>query len=298
MSARPVANPCFRQQTTIAAPVSVEGFGFWSGLGVRVEIRPAPAHSGIVFVRSDVDPQVRIPATIDYRVESPRRTTLSVRGTTVEMVEHILAALAGLRVDNCEIWVDAAEMPGMDGSSRAWVDALDSVPHVELDAVRPYLYVTEPTRVGTNDTWVEARPTTQAGFFAKARIDYGKHTAIGRQTCELDLTPASFRRELASARTFILQEEARWLLSQGLCRRATSADALVFDDDGPINNTLLFENECVRHKLLDMIGDLALCGCDLVGYFVAHCSGHRLNAELVRALLTEFQVVADQRRSA
>lgn len=298
MSARPESMRQFRSQATIAAPVSVQGFGFWSGRDVRVELRPAEVDTGIVFVRNDLESPVRIPARVDYRVESPRRTTISRGGVTVELVEHIMAALVGQRIDNCEVVVDAPEIPGLDGSSQKWVDALEMTERVETDCPRSVLRITEPVRVGTEDTWVEARPPEQGGFSAKVRIDYGSESAIGRQTYELEITSKSFREELAGARTFILKEEADWLAAQGLCQRVTCADVLVFSDEGPIDNELRYSNECVRHKMLDLVGDLALAGCDLVGHFVAHCSGHRLNAELVRVLLAEFSVVNQSRLSA
>jgi UDP-3-O-acyl-N-acetylglucosamine deacetylase len=129
-------------------------------------------------------------------------------------------------------------------------------------------------------------------------LDYGNESPIGRQTIQMALSPEEFCRELAPARTFILQQEAEWLRQQGLGQRVTCNDLLVFDDAGPIDNPLRFEDECVRHKTLDLVGDLALAGCDIHGHLVAFRSGHRLNAELVRALLAEEQVVEDFRRIA
>ena len=126
----------------------------------------------------------------------------------------------------------------------------------------------------------------------------GSGNAIGRQSLQLAITPDVFRRELAAARTFLLEEEAQWLVARGLGTRATRQNVLVFDDNGPMENELRFPDECVRHKTLDLLGDLALTGCDLVGQFVAHRSGHRLNAELVKALLVEEEIVEGRRRSA
>ena len=287
-----------RFQTTLAAPVAVNGFGFWSSHDVCVEIRPAEVDTGIIFVRHDLDPCIRIPVDIKNRIEAPRRTNLSYGGATVEMVEHLLATLAGMKIDNCEIWIDQPELPGLDGSSQTWLQALCSVERVEQQTVRPRLDITEITRVGNEEVWVEARPSNTPGFFAKSHIDYGKDNEIGRQTFELEVTPSSFRTELASARTFLLQEEADWLLSQGLGQRVSSADVLIFGNDGLVDNELRFENECVRHKMLDLVGDFALLGCDLVGEIVAHCSGHRLNADLVRVLLTEYQIISERKISA
>lgn len=287
-----------RRQQTIRGSAEVSGFGFWSGRDVRVEFRPAPPGSGVVFVRRDLGPGARIPAGISHRIETPRRTTLVCQGARVEMVEHILAACAGLRVDNCEIWTDQPEMPGCDGSSQPFVEALQSVGIVEQEARRPQLLVTDVTRVGDGDCWVEGRPSAEHEFCVKYRLDYGLDNAVGRQTLKLAITPESFCRELAPARTFLLKEEADWLLSRGLGSRVTARDVVVFDDQGPLDNELRFPDECVRHKTLDLVGDFALAGCDVIGNFVAHRSGHRLNADLVRALLREGELLQDRRRTA
>ncbi|MCA9142389.1 MAG: UDP-3-O-[3-hydroxymyristoyl] N-acetylglucosamine deacetylase [Planctomycetaceae bacterium] len=287
-----------RSQHTITKPVVVTGFGYWSGQDIRVEFRPAPAGTGLVFVRKDIPSQPRIPALVANRIETPLRTTLVSHGVSVEMVEHVLAACAGLEVDNCEIWVDQPEMPGCDGSSQAFVDALTEAEIVAQDALRSRLVVTEVTRVGDEDSWVEIRPRPRGGFKVKYRLDYGSDNAIGRQTIELAVTPKTFRSELAAARTFLLESEAEWLRSRGLGTRVTTKDLVVFGDEGPIDNELRFEDECVRHKTLDLVGDFALAGCEIVGQVMAQRSGHRLNAELVRVLLAEGEIIGEQRRTA
>jgi UDP-3-O-acyl N-acetylglucosamine deacetylase len=287
-----------RQQQTIAEPVTVEGFGYWSGLDVRVEFRPAPPHTGVVFVRSDLGEPRRIPAVVANRVEIPRRTTLSAGGTTVEMVEHVMASLAGLRIDNCEVWVDRAELPGCDGSSRPFVEALLSTYRVSQPALRKRLVITETVRVGDHDSWVQASPERTGGLSLRYHLDYGTNSPIGQQAIELTLAPQSFCRELAAARTFILQQEAEWLRRQGLGERVTWGDLLVFDDQGLVGNELRFHDECVRHKTLDLVGDLALAGCDIGGRVVAYRSGHRLNAELVQTLLNQQQSTHPQCRAA
>jgi UDP-3-O-acyl N-acetylglucosamine deacetylase len=289
----------YRQQQTIAQPVSVKGVGYWSGRDVRVELRPASANTGVVFVRGDLDLPVHIAARIENRIETPRRTTLTCDGTSVEMVEHIMAALAGLQIDNCEVWVDSAEMPGCDGSSLAFVEALDSAGVVVQDAPRTCLVVGEVTRLGNEEGWIEARPASRQELSIKFRLDYAATApAIGRQTLEMAITPQSFRDELASSRTFLLEQEAQWLLDQGLGTRVTKKDLLIFDEEGPIENELRHEDECVRHKMLDLVGDLALMGCDLIGHVVAHRSGHRLNAELAKALIQENEVIHQWKASA
>lgn len=287
-----------RSQHTIAKTVEVTGFGYWSGQDIQVEFRPADVGTGLVFVRRDVAPLPRIRAVVANRIETPLRTSLTSNGVSVEMVEHVLAACAGLEVDNCEIWVNQPEMPGCDGSCQAFVDALIRAGIVEQDALRERLVATEVTRVGGAESWVEIRPRLRGGLAVQYRLDFGSDNAIGRQAIELAVTPKTFCRELAPARTFMFESEAEWIRSRGLGTRVTVEDLLVFGDEGPIGNELRFEDECVRHKVLDLIGDFALAGCEIVGQVIAHRSGHRLNAELVSALLSKGSAGGEQRRTA
>jgi len=272
-------------QRTIAGTAVVSGFGYWSGRDVRVEFRPADPDSGIVFVRGDLEGTPAIKADIANRLDTPLRSSLRDGPGRVDMVEHVMAALGGLGIDNCQVWVDQAEMPGCDGSCLPFVEALDSVGTVPQDAPRRPWAVDRTVRLGTAQSWIEARPSLAGETLLECHLDYGLASAIGRQSYRLVLTPESFRRELAPCRTFVLKEEADRLLAQGLGRRVTARDLLVFDDSGPIENCLRFPEECVRHKMVDLVGDLALGGCALVGEFVAYRSGHRLNGELVRTFL-------------
>lgn len=276
-----------RRQRTLGQSAAVAGFGYWSGRDVCVEFRPAADDTGIVFVRGDLEPAVRIAATIDNRIEAPRRTTLRRDGASVEMVEHVLAALAGLAIDNCEVWVNAPELPGCDGSSLPFVEALDSAGIVEQTNLRRTLAIREATWLGSSDSWIEVEPSADGGLSVEYRLDFGRQHPIGRQVYGLRVTPETFRREIAPARTFLMKEEANWLRSQGLGARASTADLLVFGDDGPIDNPLRFPDECVRHKILDLIGDFALASCDLAAQITAHRSGHQLNAHMVRTLLSQ-----------
>jgi UDP-3-O-acyl N-acetylglucosamine deacetylase len=265
---------------------------------VRIEFRPAPPDSGIVFVRVDLSGHPRVAAQVWNRLDVPRRTSLCDGAARVDMVEHILAALAGLRVDNCEIWVDNPEMPGCDGSSLPFVDALDAAGMVTQNATSRRWQIADVAHVGDRRSWVEARPAAGDQFTVECHIDYGPKGPIGRQSLGLVVTPETFRRELAAARTFVLEQEAAWLRSQGLGARVSCRDLLVFDQHGPIENPLRFSDECVRHKTLDLVGDLALAGCELAGHIVAHCSGHRLNADLVRELQRQFAHTRPLRRTA
>ncbi len=207
-------------------------------------------------------------------------------------VEFRLAALAGLQVDNCEVAVDAPEIPGFDGSSWPIVQALEQAGIASQSPPRPRLIVQRPIWVEDQSGWVKALPgqpgESWGGLSVHYQLDYGPQGPIGRETLTLAISPENFRQHLAAARTFILKAEAQWLQDQGLGRRTSPRDLLVFDDQGPIDNQLRFPDECVRHKVLDLIGDLALAGCDLVGHIVAYRSGHRLNARLVERLLAQW----------
>ncbi len=290
-----------RNQRTLKSVQTVEGFGYWSGKDVQLEFHPAPANHGIVFVRTDLPGHKRIAALVENRIDIPRRTVLSANGAAVEMVEHVLAALAGMQVDNCEVRVNAAELPGCDGSALPFVDAIEKSGIDEQNIPKATLRIREVTRVGDEETWVEITPTkgkVKAGLNVRFKLDYGPNTPIGKQNIELAITPATFKKELASARTFLLDTEAEWLKGQGLGSRCSHSDLLIYGPDGVIDNTLRFEDECVRHKALDLIGDLALAGYDLQGSVFAFRSGHRLNAELVRHILIEGELVCGVRRVA
>jgi UDP-3-O-acyl N-acetylglucosamine deacetylase len=280
-----------RLQRTIRRPVAVLGFGYHTGQDVRVEFRPAPVGAGITFVREDLGLDARVAAHCDNRIEVPRRTCLEVDGVRVEMVEHILAALAGLQVDNCEVRVDRSEMPGCDGSSMAFVAAIESVGTVEQGAEVNRLEITEHVSLSHGDMIIEAFPSPSDSYSVEYTVDYPQDPVIGYQVATVEVTPEIFREEIAPCRTFVLQREADEMLRAGLGKRVGSHDLLIFGDSGPVNNRLRFDNECARHKALDVIGDLALTGCEIVGHVVAYRSGHRLNAAFAQELLRRFASV-------
>jgi len=271
--------------------VAVEGFGYFSGRDICLEFRPGQAGSGVIFIRHDLSPAVRIPVSPALRIDVPRRTTLEWGGARVEMVEHVLAALAGLGIDNCEIWVDAAEMPGCDGSALAFVEALDSVGTVDQAAPVRQLHVRRRIRVGDERSWIQATPARGGRLSIAFDLDYASHPAIGRQTIRLSVSPATFRTELAPCRTFLEEEAARAMIGQGIGTRVTPQNLLIFGSSGPIDNTLRFENECVRHKVLDVVGDLALTCREVIADVVAYRCGHRLHAELARQMMAQAGIV-------
>jgi UDP-3-O-[3-hydroxymyristoyl] N-acetylglucosamine deacetylase len=281
--------PLSRLQRTIARPVAVSGYGYWSGAEVCVEFRPAPASSGITFVRDDLGTTKRIPAQLKNRIEIPRRTCLSFAGAQVSMVEHALAALAGLHIDNCEIGVTGEEMPGCDGSALEFVDALNCVGVVEQTSLARFLVVTETVRLEEGNCWIEASPARGSEFSIDYMVHYPIDPVIGRQVAAFEITPEVFRHEVAPCRTFILQREADELIRQGKGCRVSNRDLLIFSEHGLVENQLRFANECARHKVLDVIGDLALTGCQIVGRIEAYRSGHRLNTAFARELMARCE---------
>jgi UDP-3-O-acyl N-acetylglucosamine deacetylase len=217
------------------------------------------------------------------------RTVLRRGEASVEMVEHLLAALAGLQIDNCEVWVDRPEMPGCDGSALPFVEALRTCGTVEQDRWRRRHVIRRPLRLGNENSWIEVRPCCSGKMVLGYVLDYGGGSPIGRQSLEVSLSPRHFHMNLAPSRTFLLESEALAIHARGLGRRTTFRDLLVFGPHGLIDNQLRFPDECARHKLVDLVGDLALAGCDLAGRFAAYRSGHQLNAELVRAIVAEME---------
>jgi len=277
----------FRSQSTIRRPVTVVGTGYWSGRDIAVDLEPAPAGCGIVFVRGDRDVPAPIAATVRNRRDMPLRTTLAAGGAEVQMVEHLLSALAGLGVDACIVRVTSAELPGLDGSSGGFVDAIDHAGLEDLGRPADPLVVGGTVRIEEGDGWIEAAPPRHAGLSVEYELDYGPGP-IGRQSLALDITPETYRESLAAARTFITLAEAERLRAAGLGRAATMRDLIVFGPDGPIDNCLRWPDECVRHKVLDLVGDLALVGRPLHAHVRASRSGHRLNAALAARLLDAF----------
>ena len=275
----------FRLQRTLTESVSVQGFGFWTGEDVCVELRPAAPNSGITFVRVDLPDHPRIPALIEYREEKPRQSSLVKGIARVDMVEHLLAAIRAHRIDNCEIHVDRPEMPGFDGSSRTFFRALETVRCTDQPAIRSVRLITRSFRIGSGDHWISVMPNRNGRntFHYSLVADAGY--PLENQDYEFDFSTESFRKEIMPCRTFLTKVEADYLLSQGLCGRVKAGDVLVLGKNGPIDNSFLFRNECARHKILDMIGDFSLTSCDWIGTFESYRGGHSLNAECVRQLL-------------
>ena len=273
------------RQTTLAAPVLIGGVGIHSGLRVKLFILPALADSGIVFARTDVDDEKRaIPALADKVCDTRLATVIgNEAGTTVSTVEHLMAAFAGLGVDNARVELDGPEMPILDGSAADFVEALDVAGVTELDAPRRCIEILEPIVVDGPGKRAALVPADRFELSVEIIFDA---PAIGRQQLDFAVDPASFRTEIAGARTFGFIAEVEQLRAMGLGRGASLENTIVVDGDKVLNpETMQRPDDFVRHKALDALGDLALAGHPIRGRYEASCSGHALNNQLVRALL-------------
>lgn len=284
----------YRPQRTLAASVELKGVGFITGARVHVRFRPAPPDTGILFRRVDRAIAAPIPACTDFVTDTQRRTTIGPPEAGVTLVEHLLAALAGLRIDNCEVELDGPEPPGFDGSSRDFVAALAAAGTETQLADRPILAPAAPILATAGSACIAIHPAAGDGLRASYLLDYGVFSPIAPQRFTLDVCPAEFAREAAPCRTFVTEEEAHQLRAQGIGRHLSAADLVVFGSAGPIDNRLRFADEPARHKLLDLIGDLALCGFDLAGHVVAYRSGHALNVELARKLTAAARLQSNE----
>jgi UDP-3-O-[3-hydroxymyristoyl] N-acetylglucosamine deacetylase len=274
-------------QQTLRSAIDCVGVGLHSGRRINLKLSPAPADHGVVFRRIDlgVDIEARFNCVAGTRLctllASPERPDALV-GT----VEHLMAALAGCGVDNVLVELDGPEVPILDGSAESFVFLLECAGIVAQAAPRAAIEVLRRVRVEDGEAFVELRPF-QLGFDMAFSIDFAA-SAIGRQALSLRLTPASFRAELARARTFTEVHEVDALHGAGLARGGSLDNAIVVDGDRVLNPAgLRMPDEFVRHKLLDAVGDLALAGAPLRARFVAHRSGHKLNNELLRTLLAD-----------
>lgn len=275
-----------RPQQTLRQSVTIVGKGYWSGVENRVELRPSAAGSGIRFIREDQGGAC-VPVSLENRIAATKRTNLQVGHVAVEMVEHLLSALSALGIDCCEVGLTAAELPGLDGSARAYVEAIDSVGVQPLSGslIEP-LVVQSPFTIAedSSSSLVEVHPPTTDGLRVSYFVEY-PGSSIWPQHYEVVVTPERYREDIAGARTFLLEEEARKLQESGVGLTVTTQDLVVFGPDGPLENELRWPNECARHKVLDVIGDLFLSGRPFHGDVTARRSGHRLNAEIVEKVL-------------
>jgi UDP-3-O-acyl N-acetylglucosamine deacetylase len=273
-----------RQQRTIRSAAILDGPGLLSGRIVQLRFRPAPAHTGHVFVRTDLPAPSIIPARPALVTDTHRRTTLGLLPHGVTLVEHVLSALNGLRIDNCYIELDGPEPPGLDGSSWKFTEVIRDAGVITQRAHRGIWTVSEPVTVQKGNASITLHPSDHDELRISYLLDYGADSPIERQKHSQVVTPESYVRDIAPCRTFLLESEAVELHRTGVGLHITPADVLVFGPNGVLDNVARFANEPARHKVLDILGDIALFGRDLRGHIVACRSGHPLNAELVKAL--------------
>lgn len=279
------------KQRTVKQIVKTVGVGLHSGTKVELMLRPAAPDTGIVFRRIDLDPPVELPVSADGVGDTRMASTLAKDGAKVSTVEHLMSACAGLGIDNLYVDLTAEEIPIMDGSASTFVFLLQQAGLQEQNALKKFIRVIKPVEVregaGAQEKWARLEPYN--GFRLKFFIEFN-HPAVDStgQTAEVDFGSESYIREIARARTFGFMQDVETLRGMGLARGGSLENAIVMDDFRILNpDGLRYENEFVRHKILDAIGDLYLVGHPLLASYVAHKSGHGLNNQLLRALLAQ-----------
>jgi UDP-3-O-[3-hydroxymyristoyl] N-acetylglucosamine deacetylase len=275
------------RQTTLAREVHLTGTGVHSGAPVSLSLHPAEADTGLRFL---VTKRGRVVAEIPATVRNVKNLTLCTvigddAGVTVGTVEHLLAALRGLSIDNCYIEIDSKEVPIMDGSSAVFVDAIDRVDIRELSEPRKFIKVLKSVRVQEGDCWGELHP--HSGFNLDVEIDF-ETPVIGRQRLNYEMSPGVFRHELSKARTFGFMSDVEKLWKLGLALGADLTNTVAIGDGKIMNREgLRYHQEFVRHKMLDAVGDLALAGAPLLGAYKSYKGGHKLNSLVLQALFAD-----------
>lgn len=271
------------KQVTVARVTRREGIGLHSGEAVHLELRPGPADSGVRFYDLRDPEAPGIPARVSHAVDARLATTLGLDGRTVRTVEHLLAAVYGLGIDDLEVWLDADEPPVLDGSAQGWVEALREAGRRTLDAPRQVLRVTRELEVRQGESALRVSPAPRLELCTDIAFS---HPGVGEQHLDVSLENGAFERELAAARTFGFEAEVAAMHAAGLARGGSLDNAVVFGDRGVLNPSgLRWPDEPVRHKALDLLGDLSLLGRPLLGRVCAVRPGHAVNHAFVEALL-------------
>lgn len=277
-------------QRTLKNVIRATGVGLHTGEKVLMTLRPAPVNTGIVFRRVDLNPVVEIPADPHRVGDTALSTTLVDQGVRVATIEHLMSALAGFGIDNLYIDLTASEVPIMDGSSAPFAFLIQSAGIAEQRGAKRFIRIRKAVEVRSGDKWARFEPYDR--FRVQFTIDFD-HPAIRSGSCEadLDFSTTSYLKEIARARTFGFMRDIEYLRQRNLALGGSMDNAVVLDDFRVLNpNGLRYEDEFVKHKVLDAIGDLYLLGRNIIGHFIGYKSGHELNNQLVRAMLADASV--------
>ncbi len=272
------------KQKTIASEVSLSGTGVHTGKDANLRLKPAEPDKGINFVRVDLPARPVVPARIINVIDpdkQKRRTSIAGNNAEIHTIEHLMASLAGLEIDNVTIEIDSNEVPCFDGSAAVFIDALKKAGKSEQNSPRRYLRIKEPIFVQEGDAEIIILPAEHLTLSYLLSYD---HPLLRSQYVSLELNPSSFEKKLSPARTFCLKSEGDALLSQGLGKGASYENTLILGEKGIIKNKLRFEDECCRHKMVDLIGDTYLLGRPLNGHIIAIKSGHSLNIKFLKKI--------------
>lgn len=274
-----------RYQRTIRNPVEFRGIGLHTGIGVSMRLIPAPPDTGIVFIRSDKNFSIK--AMVDNIVATDYSSTLGLNGLSVKTVEHLLAAVAGLNIDNLYVELDSPEVPIMDGSAYPFVNLILKNGIVQQDRIRPHIKIIETIEVSDGDRYVKIEPSPYPSITYIMNFD---HPLLSRQKFTYHYAIESFVRDIAPARTFGFVKDAVTLQEKGLGRGVTLDNVIVLGDIDILNKEgLRYKDEFIRHKVLDLIGDMSLLSMSFIGHITASRSGHHLNSRLAAAILASSE---------
>ncbi len=272
-----------RKQRTLCSPIKASGIGLHTGRKVEIELNPAKENSGIVFYREDKDVEIQL--SEKSVVDTQLATTIGKDGVVIKTVEHLLSTLFALRIDNIFIKLKGDEIPIMDGSSAPWVYLIKTAGIVEQEAYKKTIIVKKPVKIKENGKFAALIPSNQ--FEISYSISFS-NTFIGKQRMDLPINENTFIKEISKARTFGFLKDIEYLQSHNLALGGSLDNAVVVDEYGIVNeDPLRYEDEFVRHKILDAIGDLSILGLDMKGKYIAYKSGHNLNNKLLRKLISD-----------
>jgi UDP-3-O-[3-hydroxymyristoyl] N-acetylglucosamine deacetylase len=272
---------------TIATSVAIEGIGLHTGIYTRVELRPAPAGAGITFVRVDLN-DLRIPALQSSTTALDYATTVGKDDIAVGTVEHLLSSIVAFGITDIDIVIDGTEVPIIDGSALPFVHLIEAAGTRELEEKIDIIRVRETIEVRDGDKFVRIEPARNGHLSIRYSIDF-PHPIIGRQSMKFELTRENFERKLAGARTFGFLRDVEKMRAAGLARGGSVENCIVLDDTRVINGALRYHDEFVRHKVLDLVGDLALLGRPVIGEITASRAGHALHSRFVAAVLAKAE---------